>query len=122
MKNYIKNVQSFKEDMSERRSKADIKHKASKLRSELFLGQEMKSSIAHLEEVFRVDVKVLKDDEIATKKADLPKELQKINKRRLINLLQFFRQISFFGCNFIIFQNFLIKDAGHFTGVFEFSS
>ena len=36
MKNYIKNAQSFKKDMSERRSKADIKKKASQLRSELF--------------------------------------------------------------------------------------
>ena len=76
MKNYIKNVQALKKDMSERRSKVDIKHKASRLRSELFLGQEMKSSIAHLEEVFRVHAKVMKDDEITTTKADVPKELK----------------------------------------------
>ena len=55
--------------MSEKRSKADIKQKPSKLRSEPFLGQEVKSSIAHLEEVIRADVKVMKDDEIATRKA-----------------------------------------------------
>ena len=79
MKNYIKNIQSLKKDMSERRSKAD-KHKASKLRSELFLGQEVKSSIAYLEEVFRVDVKVMKDDEFATRKAYLHKELQNLDK------------------------------------------
>ena len=47
MNNYIKNVQSSKKDMSERRSKADIKQKASKLRSELFLCQEVKSSKVH---------------------------------------------------------------------------
>ena len=35
MKNYIRNVQSLKEDMLDRRSKADIQHKASKFRSEL---------------------------------------------------------------------------------------
>lgn len=76
MKNYIKNVHSLKKGMSETRSKADIKQK-SKLRSELFLGQKVKSSTAHLE-----DEKVMKDDhdEIATRKADLPKELQKMDK------------------------------------------
>ena len=75
MKNYIKNVHSLKKGMSETRSKADIKQK-SKLRSELFLGQKVKSSTAHLE-----DEKVMKDDhdEIATRKADLPKELQKMD-------------------------------------------
>lgn len=76
MKNYIKNVHSLKKGMSETRSKADIKQK-SKLRSELFLGQKVKSSTAHLE-----DEKVMKDDhdEIATRKADLPTELQKMDK------------------------------------------
>ena len=67
-------------DISERRLKTDIKQKASKLRSELFLGQEVKSSIAHLEGIFRVDVKVMKGDEIETKKVDLSKELQKMDK------------------------------------------
>ena len=42
--------------------------------------QEVKSSIAHLEEVFRVDVKNIKDNEVGTRKADLPKELKKIDK------------------------------------------
>ena len=85
MKNYIENGQSLKKDMSERRSEAYIKQKASKLRSELFLGQEVKSSIAHLQKVFRVDVKVLKDNEIATRKIDLPKELKKMDK--VLNML-----------------------------------
>ena len=94
MKNYIKNEQSSKKDTSERRSKAYIKQKASlrseKLRSELFLGQEVKSSIEHLQKVFRVDVKVLKDDEIAIRKVDLPKELQQMDKisNMLHSLLQ----------------------------------
>ena len=86
MKNYIKNVHSLKKGMSETRSKADIKQK-SKLRSELFLGQKVKSSTAHLE-----DEKVMKDDhdEIATRKADLPKELQKMDKisKVLLSLLE----------------------------------
>ena len=73
--------------MSETRSKADIKQKGSKLRSELFLGQEVKSSTANLE-----DEKVMKDDhdEIATRKAHLPKELQKMDKisKMLLNLLE----------------------------------
>ena len=94
MKNYIKNEQSSKKDTSERRSKAYIKQKASlrseKLRSELFLGQEVKSSIEHLQKVFRVDMKVLKDDEIAIRKVDLPKELQQMDKisNMLHSLLQ----------------------------------
>ena len=45
----------------------------------------MKSSIAHLQEVFRVDVKVLKDNEIATRKIDLPKELKKMDQ--VLNML-----------------------------------
>ena len=40
----------------------------------------MKSSIAHLQEVFGADVKVTKDDQIAIRKADLPKELQKMDE------------------------------------------
>ena len=54
--------------MSELISKADINQKASKFKSELFLGQTMKSCIAHLEEVFRVDMRNMKDDELAAKK------------------------------------------------------
>lgn len=62
------NVNSLKKDMSESISKADINQKASKFKSELFLGQKMKSCIAHLEEVFRVDMRNIKDDELAAKK------------------------------------------------------
>ena len=64
--------------------------RSEKLRSELFLGQEVKSSIEHLQKVFRVDVKVLKDDEIAIRKVDLPKELQQMDKisNMLHSLLQ----------------------------------
>ena len=54
--------------MSELISKADINQKASKFKSELFLGQKMNSCIAHLEEVFRVDMRNMKDDELAAKK------------------------------------------------------
>ena len=56
----------------------------------------MKSSIAHLEEVFRADVKVMKDDEIATRKVDLPKELQKMDKisNMLHSLLESSNSIS----------------------------
>ena len=67
-----------KEEMCQR---GDQKQKASKLRSELFLGQGVRSSIAHLEEeVFRVDVKVMKDDETATRKYNLPNELHEMDK------------------------------------------
>ena len=61
MKNNIKNVKWFKNDTSGSRSKAEIKQKTSKLRSEPFLIQEVKSFIAHLEEVFKVDVKPINE-------------------------------------------------------------
>lgn len=50
------------------------------MRSELFLGQEIKSSIAHLEEAFGVHIKVLNNDKVPTRKANLPKDLQKIDE------------------------------------------
>ena len=40
----------------------------------------MKSSIAHLEEAFGVHIKVINNDKMPTRKADLPKYLQKMDK------------------------------------------
>ena len=72
-KNYIKNVQHLKKDFSQRRPKANIKQKASKLGSKLFFSQNVKSSITHLEKVFRVDVKVIKEKLICLKNSKMDK-------------------------------------------------
>ena len=79
MKCYIKNVNAVKKEMSEKRSKADIKQKASKLRSDIFMVQEVKTSMTYLEEVFGVDIDDnMNDDEITSRKSDLPKEMKKV--------------------------------------------
>ena len=88
--------------MSEKRSEADIKQKPSKLRSKPFLGQEVKSSIAHLEEVFRPDVKVMKDDEIVTRKAGPSKKdvahllesLDSVVEYQIDNIMERYNEIS----------------------------
>ena len=76
MKSYIKNANAVKKEMSEIKSKADVKQKATKLRSDIFLAQEFKTSITHFEEVFGVEnIDELNDDEISKKKNDLSKEI-----------------------------------------------
>lgn len=52
------------------------------------MGQEVKSTLAHLEKVFRSDVKFVKDDEIATRKAHFLRELQKILCRFYAGIVQ----------------------------------
>ena len=42
MKSYIKNANVIKKERSEKKSKADVKQKASKLKSDIFLAQEVK--------------------------------------------------------------------------------
>ena len=91
MKSYIKNANAVKKEMSEKRSKADIKQKASKLRSNIFMVQEVKTSMTYLEEVFGVDIdNNMNDDEITSRKSDLPKEMKKVENlsKMLHNLLE----------------------------------
>ena len=78
MKSYIKNTNLVKKERSEKKLKADVKQKASSLKSDSFLAQEVKTSMIHLEEVFGVNVNEINDDEIATRKNDLPKEINKM--------------------------------------------
>ena len=88
MKSYIKNANAVKKEMSEKRSKADIKQKASKLRSNIFMVQEVKTSMTYLEEVFGVDIDDnMNDDE---NDDDLPKEMKKVEtlSKMLHNLLE----------------------------------
>ena len=88
MKSYIKNANVVKKEMSEKRSKADIKQKASKLRSNIFMVQEVKTSMTYLEEVFGVDIDDnMNDDE---NDDDLPKEMKKVEtlSKMLHNLLE----------------------------------
>ena len=67
-----------------------MKQKASKLRSDIFLVQEVKTSMTHLEDIFGVDVDELNDDEITNRKNDLPKEIKKVENvsKLLHNLLE----------------------------------
>ena len=90
MKSYIKNANVVKKERSEKKSKADVKQKASKLKPDIFLAQEFKTSMILLEEVFGVDVNEINDDEIATRKNDLPKEINKMESlsKRLHNLFE----------------------------------
>ena len=88
MKSYIKNANAVKQ-MSEMKSKADGKQKA-KFRSDIFLVQEVKTSMAYLEEVFGADLDEMNDEEIASRNNDLPKEISKMESisEKLHNLLE----------------------------------
>ena len=49
----------------------------------MLLVQEVKTSISYLEEIFKVDISNINDDEIKSRKYDMPKHLQQLD-----NLLQ----------------------------------
>ena len=90
IKSFIKNANAVKKDKSEMKSKADVKQKSSKLRSDIFLAQEVKTSMTHLKEVFGVDLDEMNDDEITSRKNDLPKEINKVENlsKKVHNLLE----------------------------------
>ena len=56
MKDYIKKGNNLKKYAAAKKSEADIKVNISKARSEMFLVQEVKTSISYLQEIFKVDV------------------------------------------------------------------
>ena len=90
IKSFIKNANAVKKDKSEMKSKADVKQKSSKLRSDIFLAQEVKTSMTHLKEVFGVDLDEMNDGEITSRKNDLPKEINKVENlsKKVHNLLE----------------------------------
>ena len=80
MKDYIKKGNNLKKYAAAKKSEADIKVNISKARSEMFLVQEVKTSISYLQEIFKVDVSNINDDEIKSRKDDMSKHLQQLNK------------------------------------------
>ena len=56
----------------------------------MFLVQEVKTSISYLAEIFKVDVSNINDDEIKSRKDDMPKHLQQLDNlsQKMQNLLE----------------------------------
>ena len=54
MKDYIKKGNNLKKYAAAKKSEADIKANVLKARNEMFLVQEVKTSISYLEEIFKV--------------------------------------------------------------------
>ena len=90
MKNYIKNRNNLKKNAAAKKSEVDIKVNISKARSKMFLVQEVKTSISYLQEIFRVDVNNLNDDEIKSRKDDMSKNLQQLDSlsKKIQNFLE----------------------------------
>ena len=64
--------------MVERKSKADIKLEASKIRSKVFLFEEVEVTIKSLYGKFSLNITDMNDDEISHRKNELPKQVQKL--------------------------------------------
>ena len=78
LKDDIKKGNNLKKYAAAKKSEADIKCNISKGRSEMFLVQEVKTSIFYLKKIFRVDTNNLSDDKIKSGKDDMSKHLQKL--------------------------------------------
>ena len=72
-----------------KKSEADIKLNMSKARSEMFLIQEVKTSISYLEEILKVDVSNISDNKIKSRKDDMLKHLEQLDNlsKKMQNLL-----------------------------------
>ena len=90
MKDYIKKGNNLKKYAAAKKSEADIKVNISKARSEMFLVQEVKTSISYLQEIFKVDISNINDDEIKSRKDDMSKHLQQLDNlsKKTQNLLE----------------------------------
>ena len=64
--------------MSDRRFKDEVRMSASKTRAQMFLSQEVKILVDDLENTFRLEVESLGDDDIASRKDDIPKQLERM--------------------------------------------
>ena len=78
VKEYIKRANHFKKEMIERKSNADSKIQASKVRSKTFLYEETEKTIRDLNGKFNVSFENMNDEEVANRKGDLPKDIQKL--------------------------------------------
>ena len=56
----------------------------------MLLVQEVKTSISYLEEIFKVDISNINDDEIKSRKDDMPKHIQQLDNlsQKMKNLLE----------------------------------
>ena len=79
MKDYIRKRNNLKKYAAVKKWKADIKMNVSKVRTEMFLVQELKTSISYLEEIFKVDISNINDDEIKSRKDEMPKHVQQLD-------------------------------------------
>ena len=87
VKEYIKGATSFKKELAEKKSLVNLKTQESKRRSELFLEDEIRSTIRSLHGVFTTDVKKLTDN-VADQRTNLYTQIQKFtNKTQLIHEL-----------------------------------
>ena len=88
VKEYIRGVNSFKKELAEKKSLVDLKTQESKRRPELFLEDEVRSTIRSLHSVFTTDVKKLTDDEVVDHRSNLSKQIEKFtNMTKLIHEL-----------------------------------
>ena len=90
MKDYIKKGNNLKKYAAAKKSEADVKVNISKARSEMFLILEVKTSISYFQEIFKVDIGNINDDEIKSRKDDMSKHLQQLDNlsKKMQNLLE----------------------------------
>ena len=90
MKDYIKKGNNLKKYAAAKKSEADVKVNISKARSEMFLVLEVKTSISYFQEIFKVDIGNINDDEIKSWKDDMSKHLQQLDNlsKKTQNLLE----------------------------------
>ena len=96
VKEYIRGATSFKKELAEKKSLVDLKTQKSKRRSELFLEDEVRSTIRSLHSVFTTEVKKLTDDEVVDRRSNLCKQIEKFpNVTKLIHeLLESTNQVT----------------------------
>ena len=88
VKEYIRGANSFKKELAEKKSLVDLKTEESKRRSELFLKDEVRSTMKSLHSVFTADVKKLTDDEVVDRRSNLSEQVEKFtNMTKLIHEL-----------------------------------
>ena len=78
VKEYIKKANHFKKEMVEHKSKANIQLEASKIRSKVFLFEEVEATIKSLYGKFSVNITDMNGGEISDRKNELPKQVQKL--------------------------------------------
>ena len=86
----MKKGNNLKKYPGAKNSEAYIKVNISKARSEMVFVQEVKTSIPYLQEIFKVDISNINDDEIKIRKDDMSKHLQQFDNlsRKMQNLVE----------------------------------